>query len=379
MNLFTKKKIIFMSLSLIVLCYCAFIMIIAGLGVYVKDNVTFGENINLEESQLENFVAFGENIRVNSLLGENAVLGGEDVVVDDVVEGNLVAVGQNVTIAENAEIKGNTFVASENLVIEGSLNDKAYLAGEDVLISGNVENIDIEAEKVVITGNIEGKLRVKAKKLEIAETASISSLVYDVSDLNISDKASIAEKREDELNDFFDDADTRFSKLSELEEEFSFGELVFDLVLTLIAFYLFKDLFAKSKDMIQEKPTKVLQKGLLIEFGIIALIVISFVTIVGIPLAILLIIGNWLLWKLALVAAICMLALFLNSKIPKENQSKLEFVILLVSFFGMYILLNFGATSGLLSFISAILAIGAVYLVKNQKEVKGEEAEKEIK
>ncbi|MDR8393997.1 hypothetical protein NC796_22780 [Aliifodinibius sp. S!AR15-10] len=82
------------------------------------------------------FVA-GQIVSVFGHVGGMLVSAGETVVIDGIIEGDLFAAGRDITISEQAEIRGNAFVAGGTVKLNGGIIEGTLrLAGGEIALDG---------------------------------------------------------------------------------------------------------------------------------------------------------------------------------------------------------------------------------------------------
>ncbi len=145
----------------------------------------------------ENILAAGREISVDGRVDGDVILFGREIAVAGTVIGDVMAAGQSISVV--AEIDGDVRIAGENVSIANgvagevlaagrdvalrptsAVGGKAMLAGESVTVSGRVGGDVRAAGRVVtVTGAIAGDAALAGEEIVIADTARIEGdLIY---------------------------------------------------------------------------------------------------------------------------------------------------------------------------------------------------------
>lgn len=237
----------------------------------VEDLYFFGEDLSFTGKTTAGLTAFGQNIFINGAVMNNLISAGERVDINGTVESTTFTAGENVTVSKEAEIKGSMFAGAANLIIRGKINGDLY-AG---------------AGKLVIEGIIEGNVKVGAGEIHIAEQGQIKGnmLYYSDNELDQEDKQRITGQIEHR--------DKNFDEFNEKSiKKFFIGVFIVLKIIILISFLigsLLLLLLPAMKSLEKERRTNsfwsYLLWGLIPFFIYPSVIILSFIGIITIPLA----------------------------------------------------------------------------------------------
>lgn len=130
----------------------------------------------------------GADIRVGAELLDDLDAAGADLTLNGTVAGNASLAGSTVILTPDAVVSGETEIGARELYMEGRLGQAVEIHARDVVISGTIEGpLDIRARDVVIESSavITGPITVRAPKPpQVAEGAQIGELDYQVYDFD---------------------------------------------------------------------------------------------------------------------------------------------------------------------------------------------------
>ncbi len=339
---------------LTILLLSSILMVGAAKTDEVKKIVPAGELIE------ENYYFSGKYFENNGTIDGSLFVYAEDVLINGEVEGNMFIMSQN-EIVINGHIKGDIFIASSQKVIvsgriDGSIfafgkevnlesrtevNKDVYIAGDNINIYGAV-NRDANiyyATNLLVKGTILGDLNYTARNTNIIGGSVIG-------DTNI---RQVGTKDADRLMD-----QTRSRLFSTIS--FIFTTLIIWFLLS----FVFKETKRKTADLLINKRSKLFfLYGLLGIIATLGIAVVFFLTYIGIPFAliIILLIGS----ALFLSTGVFIIALsdYFGSRYPRfaGGNNILYVVVLAVAYKLIQLIPYFG---GLISLIVVILGFGLI-------------------
>lgn len=153
-----------------------------------------GDFVSLSEAVEENAYIAGAYVDIESPVNGDLFVAGSSVTIDEPVSGDLFVAASDADIASSAE---DVRVAASLLNIDGSISGEllgaagliavsndATIAGAAYLTAGEIrlggvfaDTVDAAAERVVISGTVEGDMMVNAIDLIIEETAVVNGVI----------------------------------------------------------------------------------------------------------------------------------------------------------------------------------------------------------
>lgn len=130
-----------------------------------KGDVVIGAaNINVDGTVAGDLIAAGAEVTVNAQLGDDVRLIGGQISLCSSVAGDLVLAGADINVCDEAEILKNSFIAGQDLTLEGKYGGNLVAKGERITLAGEVTgNVNFEAKNIELLpgssvgGNLEYK------------------------------------------------------------------------------------------------------------------------------------------------------------------------------------------------------------------------------
>lgn len=141
------------------------------------DILTAGRTLTFDGEVDGNIWAAGERITVNGDLRRSAHCAGRYVTVNSTIEGDLIVFAEQAMVSNQATVVRDCAVFGTDVVIDGTIETDCDLRGNTVTISGHIlGNVDIKANRVVLTPQaiIEGDLYYEShEKAHISPEAQV--------------------------------------------------------------------------------------------------------------------------------------------------------------------------------------------------------------
>jgi len=232
------------------------------------DVVVAGGQLNLEGDISADVLAAGGTITLRGAIADDARLAGGDIRVAGSIGDDLIAAGGRLHLSPAARIAG-----------------RALLAGGDIRVDGQVsEELRVSGGRVVISGAVDGDVRLWAEQIVIEDSAQINGSLY----YRSAQPAMIAEgaRIQGQVVHTPVDVDLRPIAAAAL---FAGLMILLSVMLTAVVLYLlFPDFSLDASRKIRAEAGQSLLIGLAVFAGIPVLTVILFSTAVGIWLGLML-------------------------------------------------------------------------------------------
>lgn len=250
-----------------------------------------GNNVEVNGTVKGDVFCAGRNITVNAKVEGDVICAGMNVEINGSVMGDVRAAGQVVTLAalveHNASLAGSSIRVDKGAVINGDLQT----AGDTTTISGTVaRDVDAAGSMVTINSMVGRDVQATTDSLRLNSNANIGGNVtyYSHNELDrASDgtvKGKIARKEPPT-----DREERTMNPLPGIA--FSFFAL---LVFALVVLAVFPRKLKQLTDLALTKPGMTILIGLAACIGVPAIILVSFMTIIGVYLGVALLIA-WIL------------------------------------------------------------------------------------
>lgn len=120
------------------------------LGYINGDMFSACQRLNIEGEVTEDVFAGAQEITIRGKVGDMVVCAGQNITVDGEVGGDVIAFGAEVRVTQRADIKGNLFVGSGKLSLDGGRIDGWVSGGTgDLYLNGSVgDSVKLEAGNV---------------------------------------------------------------------------------------------------------------------------------------------------------------------------------------------------------------------------------------
>jgi hypothetical protein len=341
-------KIITLALSLVVISALTFVGIASAQSIKSGDNVTVGQN-EVVNSML---FAGGNNINIAGTVNGDVYCAGRTVTISGTVNGDVICAGQ--TMVVNGKIDGNARLVGSSITLSNSISGSATIGGQTVLldknakvgrdllggattltIDGNVgRDMLAGSANIIINGNIGRNVKSETRDLTIGSTGYVGGNVDYTSknDLTITSGGTVLGSTTKTLP-----KENTTAKVY-APMAFTFGFFVFGfiamLVTALILVALFPRIFAEATATAMKKPGTTILTGLVAAIVIPILVFMLFISIIGIPLAIMTLLAWIILMMISgpFVAYLLGKLLLKNAKQPVGIMA-LGASVLIISYF----------------------------------------------
>lgn len=308
--------------------------------------------VSAQETRSGGTIVVGENETID---GDLTAFGGT-VIVRGTVTGDLTAIAGNVVV--DGQVDGNLEAVAGNVRINGTVAGDANAAGGNVFLAqdGRIDGeFSAGAGTIVVEGEVGDDATLGADTITIGSSAVIGGdLTYD-GQLNQADGASIAGAIRQESNVGPTMGLTGQEFPNWVSWVYSF---LANLVLGAIALLAFPRFSTGVAGLAGDDPVRSGGIGLLLFVGVPILLVILFISLVGIPLGIVGILVYMLLLWLGYVYGSYAVGTWLLDRADTENRwLALVTGLLVVSVVGLVPILG-----GLIQFLVLLLGVGALAL-----------------
>jgi hypothetical protein len=327
------------------------------------DLIVAGGTININDTIMNDLLLAGGTVRIKGYVADDIRCAGGDLELLNNLGGDLVVTGGKVFIGENAVIGGGLVSSGGEIKLEGMVNGYVRAVAASFVFNGKVNNdFNCRADKLVINGSVAGKSVIAARELSLGINAEFRNsirywtkgarpefnkhlqsgvLVYDPS-LKIKSKSW-----------YFLGHGTLFGMI--------WYVLMVFLFIALIQ-YLFSNTFKKAGSTIDHAQLRPLLSGFLffiaVPIGALAL----FVTVIGIPVGLLLVLAYVSIILLATIITAIVVANWYNYRF-NQHWTYWQIVWSALAMFVLFKLVSFTPfLGGLIMIVIACIAFGAVLL-----------------
>lgn len=372
------KKILALSVAL-----CIFII---GANTAFAVEFLGGEELYIEKLSFDDVYAGGGLVTVNKDVEGDLVVGGGSVTINANVKGDLIIGGGQITI--NGDVADDVRVAGGSITLNGNVGDDLIASGGQLSISnnsliggslvfgvgfanvlGNInENVIGGGGKLILGGTVYGDVEAEIQdSLTLLDNARIEgNLIYTSlreAKVNKEQVAGFVEfnKTVVEDTDIGMQVETIFSRLHLIFQILKYLSL---LALGLVLVLLLPKALLDGSEIALKKPWANLGIGFIIAICAIAAMIIISVTVIGIPIALILL-GIFLItWYVAKVYA----AMFIGRLLikPKKMTKGKMFGIIALGGFIIMVIGIVPIIGWLVAFLITMIAFGSLWSYKKQ-------------
>ena len=342
-----------------------FVSFLVGLAVVplIAHGATFkaDQNYYFDPSAVlnDNLYAAGKNVSVAGTINGDLFTAGENVAISGPISGDLAAVGSSLNISNN--IGGSVRVAGENVNIYKSTGGDLLAAGKQIsLMSGSVVAKDaaMAGATVYINGTINGNVQVTARDIKLGPNAIIKGTLNYYSD----SQATVEQGAVIQGATNFHKTNTSKANKGSKSGLIGFLALAKSLMIFVIALIMLYG-FRKPTNAIIEKSVsgfwpKAL-RGFIVLVVVPIAIIISFITIIGAFLGIILALFYGVLIVIASVVSVLLFAKLSLKYLFKKGEYELNWwaVAIATLVFGLIAIIPF--VGWIFVFIIFISALGS--------------------
>jgi hypothetical protein len=256
------------------------------------DVAVAGGTITVTDTIQQDILGAGSNLILSGYVGDDVRCAGGTIKLSNDVAGDVIVTGGTIDIDDGVTIAGNLIVSGGKVVVNGEVSGDLKGACGEITLNGRV-NGDVECRggKILVNGTMAGNSLLAANIIELGSQASFNRGVrYWNSDgeLNFGNSLHGGQAR----------FDSSLEPESEKWQYLGFASLLIlfwylgtALVMISLMQYFFRGTFKAAADIVKNASVKSLGTGILFLVGVPFAIFVTFVTIVGIPVGILALIG----------------------------------------------------------------------------------------
>lgn len=280
------KKTLFFSL---------FILNILLIPFFAEAKIFMGEYVSIEEPSEEEVFFIGDEIKVTSILKSEFIGVGRNIDVFTDTKGDLIAIGYNVNFSGNAE--QDIYIIGNNITVEGISKGSVTILGKNVRIKGEIKgNMRVSAESIKIEGDIKEKTILWGKDITLSGTFHDLSIYgtyfHFAPETVIKGDLTYSTPEKIDLSNLTVYGTTNWKKPfnEQMKEKLPFKTLrrfyrFFSLLIpVLLTLFLFPNLFRQTVDISGRRFIPSFFTGMVMIITTLLFILVSFITIVGVPL-----------------------------------------------------------------------------------------------
>lgn len=330
------------------------------------------------------YVAGGELVEISGTVHGDVYAAGAQILVDGAIEGDLLAAGGTVmivgTVTQDVRVVGGQVTIGgeigRNVTVAGGhveLLPSALLHGNLVAAGGNVEiaaaveqDVKVAAGKSLLSNRIGGDATLAAGSIRLTSKAAIDGdLVYwSEWPASVDEQASIGGRVAQKPLPAVPSSREVFMAFAGLKLILTAAGFLSSLVLGLLLFRFYPHSMERASDHLLEQPFASLGVGLLVAVLTPLMIAFFAATLVGIPLALMLLCWYVLILYVSRIAVIAFAGRLLFDQAGVRSHPRWGFLVGLILYYALTLLPIVG---WIMTFLTVLLGTGA--LVRTKRDV----------
>lgn len=328
------------------------------------DLVGVGGDIIIQDTITEDVLLIGGTLKISGYIGDDLRVGGGTVMILNRIDGDLLIGGGEVTVGENAIINGDIQLAGGKLIMNGTVYGIARVRGGEVIWNGVAkQNLMVKSGALTFNGRVEGETTFGSQNIELGENAQFFNKVEywnGIGELDFGNtllNGAIASFNQD-LQVYESDLNWRYLGLGLIG--FWIYRLVTAALIIALLIWMFHRFFTRNEAETNRNYLSHLGVGVLYVIGLPLLILLAFITVVGIPIGFFLITFFGLTIALGHILASLLIAYGLNHYYKKEWNRQSIFKAAVTSFLVIKIVAAIPFLGFLLSILLVMMAFGTI-------------------
>lgn len=326
------------------------------------DLIAAGGTITVNDTITQDILVAGGNMTMNGFVGDDIRCAGGTIRLSENVTGDVVAAGGTITIDKDVIIHGNLLISGGEVVLNGEVNGYVKSASGKFTFNGKAGNdIDCRGGEIIINGAVNGKSTLSADIISLGSGARFNNDVVYWNKSGTLDFGNSIESGKAMYDPSLEIETGRWHYLGFASLLMVLWYLGTALLMIILIQYLFKVTMRKAADTVKETSLKSLGLGLLFFVAVPVAILISFISVIGIPVGILMLIAFITVLLLATVMVSLLTAHWINNTYYQSKWSALRIVL---SAFGIFVFLKLASLTPfigpLVMFLLACMAFGGI-------------------
>ena len=336
------------------------------------DAIIAGGVIDMDSNISQDAIIMGDKITINQEIGDDIRVAGNIVIIKGNVKGDVVAFAETLIIDKDATISGSVLAFVSKFQLDGKVNENINIVSTDSSITGTVlRDTNIRTANFNLEGTLAGKTEFVAEQnVKISESAKFKNTVNYGYTKELDLKPNLAEGVTSKLDsDLLQEKTTR----QDIMKNMFSGMLVFRilsaaLVILIIYILLGKFISKATKNLENSKDfRKAFLYGILLFFLPISIIILLFVSLIGIPLALFVTFAYLSLIFFSQSITSLIIAQWLNHKYDLK-QPRIQIFLVALGIYILIYLLKFIPIIGVaIGLILTYIAFGALIIEYRKK------------
>jgi len=337
------------------------------------DLILAAGTVSINDTITQDILLAGGNINFNGYVGDDIRCAGGSITIESEVAGDVVVAGGTVTIKKGAVIHGNLIATGGELSVDGKVKGMVKSAAGKFTLNGNIDgDMDCRGGEITINGSVDGNSVLAASAIEIGSDAIFDGDVKYWNKKGTPDFKNVVNNGKATYDPSLEIKSGKLIYLGFASVLIALWYLGSALLMIFLIQYLFDTTMKNAASTVKKESMKSLGYGLVFLIGVPIAIIITAITIVGVPVSILLAIGYIILLLLATVIVSLITAHWINSTYYHYSWSSVRIAL---TAFGLFIFIKLASLTPvvgpLILMLVICMAFGAILLNIKWKRNKG--------
>jgi len=333
----------------------------------VGDAIIAGGVLDIDATITQDAIIAGDKITINQEIGDDIRVAGSTVIIKADVQGDIIAFAETLIIDKDVTISGDIIAFVSKFQLDGQVNGNIKIASVDSTITGTVlGDTKIRTADFNLEGTLVGKTEFVAEQsVNITESAKFGNTV----NYGHTKELDLKPNLEEGVTANFDSELLQSQKRSkEIMPNMFSGMLVFrilsaSLVILLVAWFVGKFTSKAVKNLENGKDFRqAFFYGVLSFFLPISIIILLFVSLIGIPVAIFVTFAYLSMIFFSQSITSYIVAQWLNHKYDLKQGKAQVFLVALGVYIVMYLLKFIPILGVVIGLILTYIAFGALVI-----------------
>lgn len=307
------------------------------------DLIAMAEKIDIKGRLDGDLIAIAENIIIDGEINGNVRVIGKNLNLNGIIARNLNFIGQSLLLEQGAQVFWDLNAISQNMEIKGSVLKNAHFWYKNLNLEGNIAgNLKIKGEKnstfnLLPNANIGGDFyHQNHLNQQAIDTNVIKGLIYQTKNIN----------KEKSWPAWW---------------QILIYQIIAIFIISLILLKINKNLFFNIQKQLKTKALVALGWGLVAIFLTPLLVILSIISLIGLPLAVI----TFSVWLIVLTLGPIFVAFLVGAEIVKKLKIQTKYPNFFSLLLGIVVIACFSMIPALgiiLLFLSSALGVGALLL-----------------
>jgi hypothetical protein len=341
------------------------------------DLICAGGDVTIQDTITEDVMLVGGTLKVMGYIGDDLRIAGGTITITNTINGDLIIAGGDVTVGKDAVINGNLQMVGGKLTMNGTVRGIANLRGGEIYWNGIAEKeLTAKGGNLTFNGTVQGKSQLAAQNITLGSSAKFyDNVEYWNPEGELDFGNTLLSGATSSYNESLKTSDNDFNwrHLGVGLVAFWIYRLLAAALIIVLLMWMFHRFFSRISPETTNNFANHLGYGFLYIIGLPVLIIVAFITVIGIPTGMILMTTYGLTIALGHVLASLLIAYGLNTYYEKNWNRRNLFLVALGSYLGLKIVGAIPFLGFVVSIIVVTTAIGTILYIWWKNRPRDEE------